>query len=81
MARALEVAEADMPDEVASHLLAGRVHSFIEDLGLPTRLRDVGISNDDVARVARQFVSRGGSLVRNASASEAEVLSLLQSAW
>jgi maleylacetate reductase len=81
LARALEVAEADTPDEVASHLLVKRVHSFVEDLGLPTRLGDVGISHDDVARVARQFVSRGGSLVRDASAGEAEVLSLLEGAW
>ena len=53
MARALEVAEADTPDEVASHLLAERVHSFIKDLGLPTRLGDVGMSNDDLARLVR----------------------------
>jgi maleylacetate reductase len=81
LARALEVAEADTPDEVAARLLAGRVRSFIENLRLPTRLRDAGISNDDVARLARQFMSQGGSLVGSASATGAEVLSLLESAW
>jgi len=81
LVRALEVAEADTRDEVAARLLAGRVRSFIEDLGLPTRLRDAGISKDDVARVARQFVSQGGSLAGSASATGAEVWSLLESAW
>lgn len=81
LARGLKVAERKTPNRIAARLLERRVRKLIEDLGLPTQLRSVGIGNDDIARVARRFAERKGSLVANAPASEDEVLSLLKSAW
>ena len=81
LARALKLAERQTPNQVASRHLERHVGKFIEDLGLPTQLRSVGISDDDIARVASHFVERRGSLIPNIPATEGQVLSLLKSAW
>lgn len=56
------------------------MRKFIEDLGLPTKLQSVGVGDNDIERVARHFVERGGSLTTDSPATEDEVLSLLKSA-
>ena len=50
-------------------------------LGLPARLGDSGVRRNDFVKIARAFVARGGALVGNEPASEADVMGLLESAW
>jgi alcohol dehydrogenase class IV len=80
LARALKVAERQAPKRTAAQLFERHVRKFIEDLGLPTKLRSVGVGDDDMERVARHFVEQGRWLTTNAAATEDDVLSLLRSA-
>jgi alcohol dehydrogenase class IV len=81
LARALEVASQHSPDAEATSRLADTLQTLITRLGLPTRLRDVSVSDEDMRRMARQFAGRGASLTGADPASEADVVALLESAW
>lgn len=80
LARALKISDRQTPSRVAAQLLERHVRKFIEDLGLPTKLQSVRVGDNDIERVARHFVERGGSLTTDSPATEDEVLSLLKSA-
>jgi alcohol dehydrogenase class IV len=68
-------------DAEAARCLAEELQALIRRLGLPSRLRDVGVSQTDLTRIARQFIRRGASLTGTSPASEMEVEMLLESAW
>jgi alcohol dehydrogenase class IV len=80
LARILEMAGQGSPDEAASRF-AEALQVLIARLGLPTRLRDVSVSPEDLKRIARQFAGRGASLTGADPANEADVMALLESAW
>lgn len=81
LARALGVAPQQSPDAEAASHLAETLQTFITQLELPYRLRDVGVSQEDLERIARQFAGRGASLTAVTPASEADVVALLERAW
>jgi alcohol dehydrogenase class IV len=81
LARALEVTSQHSPDAETASRLAEVLQALIARLELPTRLREVGISQEDLRRIARQFVGRGASLTAASPANEADVMALLESAW
>ncbi len=55
LACALEVALQHSPDTEAASRLAEALQTLIARLRLPTRLRDVGVSDEDMRRMAHQF--------------------------
>jgi len=81
MAQALGLATRSGTVAEAAAALADGLARLIAELGLPARLGDANISHDDLAKIARAFAARGGSLAGNRPASEADVIDLLESAW
>jgi alcohol dehydrogenase class IV len=81
LARALGMTPQPSSDAEAARCLAEELQALIRRLGLPSRLRDVGVSQTDLTRIARQFIRRGASLTGTSPASEMEVEMLLESAW
>jgi len=81
LARALGIALQHSPDVEAASRLAEELQALIARLGLATRLRDVSVSHEDIKRIARQFAGRGASLTGAGPASEADVVTLLESTW
>jgi maleylacetate reductase len=77
----LGIARQEQTDAQAASRLVEELQALIARLGLPTRLRDVGISYADIKRIARQFVERGAALSGAGPATEEEVQVLLESAW
>jgi alcohol dehydrogenase class IV len=80
LARTLEMAGQGSPDAEAASRFAEALQVLIAQLGLPTRLRDVGVSPEDLKRIARQFAGRGASLTGADPENEADVMALLESA-
>lgn len=80
LARTLGMAGLDSPDAEAASRFAEGLQVLIARLGLPTRLRDVGVSSEDLQRIARQFAGRGASLSGADPANEADVMVVLESA-
>jgi alcohol dehydrogenase class IV len=78
VARALRLVEESTSDTQASNVLIARLESLIAELGLPCKFREVGISRQQLRSAARRFVERGASLVTGHSASEDQVISLLE---
>ncbi|MGA2478640.1 MAG: iron-containing alcohol dehydrogenase [Spirochaetia bacterium] len=71
-----------MSDEAAGLCAAAVVEAFVRETGLPTRLRNVGVPQEDLAACAEAALS-DGSIVYNARpvADPAEVLGVLKAAW
>ena len=68
--------------DVPGHDAAGALSSLIASLGLPQRLRDVGVQRDQFDDIARKTMHE--ALLRNSRKpvrSEADVLEILEIAW
>lgn len=82
IARAIGVDTRGMSDEEAAGAAAERMREFIKGLGVPTRLRDVGVTEDDFAGIAKDaledlVVATNPRPIRDRE----EVLALLRQAW
>ncbi len=73
MARALGLARPETSDDEAAHAAADGVATLIQRLGLPSRLRDVGVPQDAFEKIARQAVGEEGDITA--------VVQLLVIAW
>jgi maleylacetate reductase len=60
---------------------AGAVDGLRAQLGLPARLRDAGVTEDDLAAVARLSQSNGNVARNPRPVSEADALAILRAAW
>ena len=71
-----------MSDEAAGLCAAAAIEAFVRESGLPSRLRDVGVPQEDLAACAEAALS-DGSIVYNARpvTDAAEVLGVLEAAW
>jgi aldehyde dehydrogenase (NAD+) len=71
-----------MSDEAAGLCAAASIEAFVRETGLPTRLRDVGVPQEDLAACAEAALS-DGSIVYNARpvSDPAEILDVLKAAW
>ena len=84
-----EIAADVFPDLAAEEGAQGRCAAFIERLfdlsrrlGLQTRLRDVGIGEADLPRMASEAMKQGRLLVNNPrEVNEADVLAIYRAAW
>jgi alcohol dehydrogenase class IV len=81
LARSLQLAPREVPDEVAVEWLANGLVDFIGGLGLPTRLRETGMVSKDFERIAKQFAKRNTIPPQTGISVEAEVLRILENAW
>lgn len=82
VAEALGTDTRDMSDRAASDAAIAAVRALIDDLGLPSRLRDVGVTREDFAGIARDaledlIVAANPRPVRSTD----EVLALLEQAY
>lgn len=80
IARALKMAPADAPEDRASEQLIERLQGLIQQLGLPTRFRDVQLHRTHLRAVAGHFAARRASLITGEAATEEQVTSLLEGA-
>jgi alcohol dehydrogenase class IV len=82
VAEALGVDARGMSDEAAGLAAADAISRLVCDVGLPSRLRDVGVPQEDLPACAEAALS-DGSIVYNAKpvADPAEVLGVLKAAW
>ncbi len=78
IACALKIASPDASERDASNGLIGRLRNLILELGLPTRFRDVRINHEQLRVVANRFAARRASLITGQSATEEQVISLLE---
>ena len=84
-----EIAADVFPDLAAEEGAQGRCAAFIERLfdlsrrlGLQTRLRDVGIGEADLPRMASEAMKQGRLLVNNPrEVNEADALAIYRAAW
>lgn len=84
-----EIAADVFPDLAMEQGMQGRCAAFIERLadlsqrlGLQTRLRDVGIGEADLPRMASEAMKQGRLLVNNPrDVSEADALAIYRAAW
>jgi alcohol dehydrogenase class IV len=68
--------------ELGESNLADAIESLVRSLGLPTRLRDAGLSHDKLAEVAENAMSdRWVKTNPRPVADSNEVLRILQDAW
>lgn len=81
LARTLGISSSHNPDGEAARSLAEALQALITQLELPTRLRDVEVSHEDIARIAQQFAERNASLTGAGPASKEDVTALLESTW
>ena len=81
LARSLGLVSPEGSDSDAAQHLADGLEALIKRLGLPTRLRDVGVAPQDLQRTAHQFTVRGAVPAGAGASTEIEVLMLLESAW
>ena len=73
---------AGMPEAERAARFADRMAALSADLGLPTRLRDVGVAETDLPRMAREAMQQTRLLVNNPRAvDEAAALKIYQAAW
>jgi alcohol dehydrogenase class IV len=78
VARALKIVPSDASEGMASKELVAKLQSLIQELGLPTRFRDVHIDRGHLQIVANHFAARGASLITGEAATETQVISLLE---
>lgn len=84
-----EIATDAFPDLATEHGTQGRCSAFIErlaalssKLGLQSRLRDVGIGEDDLAGMARDAMKQTRLLANNPrEVSETDALAIYKAAW
>ncbi len=81
LAVAAHLAPEDVSPEDGAQALAARLEGFIWALSLPTKLRDAGVSRQDIGRIARSFAKRKARLVPGEPASENDVARLLEENW
>ncbi len=81
-AQALGIAPAGQSAVVAAEAATERVHELIGQLGLPQRLRDVGVSEADLPRLA-QLALRSRAVQSNPRTvtDPAEIEAVLRAAW
>jgi alcohol dehydrogenase class IV len=82
LATALGVWKQDMPAEAAIGAAADALESFYRSLGMPTRVRDLDISEEDLPPLARD--TRKNFNASPGARTEAyvdEMLQLLRAAW
>ena len=81
LARTLGFSSVDRSDSEAADTLADEIEEFIRQFNLPTTLHEVDVSKPDLKRVAQQFTARKAVPAGVGASTEAEVLTLLESAW
>jgi alcohol dehydrogenase class IV len=74
---------AQMSTRQAAAAAVEAVRGFIADLGLPTRLRDVGASKDDFREFAQVTVKRYSHHLANNPRliTEDDIVNIYQAAW
>lgn len=81
-AEAFGVNVADLDPERAAHALADAVEAFVGEVGLPTRLRDVGVTQDDLRGIAEMSVTDASIVYNPKFAMDADlVLGIVQNAF
>lgn len=80
LARAARLIDDPDPDLGARTLIAA-VETLNGDLGLPTRLREVGITEEQLPAMAALAVQDGCHLLNPRPCTEADLLALYQEAW
>ena len=82
LARALNTADDSIPDAVAAAKAADAVEAFFGRIGMPLRLRDVGVPRDGIQQIAEDALADFG-LHRNARpiSGAQELAELLESVW
>jgi maleylacetate reductase len=82
LARALGVENTSDNPEEAAHQSADKVRQVVQSLGLPARLRDIGVEESDLQLIAEKTMT-DMSAARNPRplTGPEEVLGLLESAW
>ncbi|MDO8673986.1 MAG: iron-containing alcohol dehydrogenase, partial [Dehalococcoidia bacterium] len=82
MATAMGLDTGGMSDESAAAAAVDAVESLVRELGLPRRLRDVGVRQEDLKAIAgASFPEAAGSNSPRPVSNPDEVLQLLQKAW
>lgn len=74
-------AAADEPDERLSALAVERVRALAGEVGVPARLRDVGVREDDLPRVAAKAFEDASHRTSPRPCSEADLLALARVAY
>lgn len=73
---------AHVTPERAAHLLADAIEAFVAEVGLPTRLRDVGVTADDLDAIAQMSLTDASIVYNPKFAMDAElVLGIVRSAF
>lgn len=81
-ARALGIDTRDMKPEQAAHTAAEATRALIVELGLPSRLRDIGVAEGDLPLIAKQTMGDMSTVMNPRSVTGMdEVLDLLKQAW
>jgi maleylacetate reductase len=82
LAQALGVESPSSDPEEAAHQSADRVRMVVQSLGLPSRLRDIGVTETDLPLIAEKTMTDMSAATNpRPIAGEEEVLSLLEAAW
>lgn len=79
--RALGVAGADQGDEEAARFAIGALAELVERLGLPRRIRDLGVPDDNLAALANLAYSDGAMYTNPRACEEPELLALIREAY
>jgi alcohol dehydrogenase class IV len=74
-------AAADEPDERLSALAVERVRALAGEVGVPARLRDVGVQENDLPRVAAKAFEDASHRTSPRPCSEADLLALARAAY
>jgi alcohol dehydrogenase class IV len=76
------LSELAFPDHIIAPDLADGLAKLSAQLGLPGRLRDVGVGEDDLARCARDAMKQTRLLVNNPRIiTESDALAIYEAAW
>ena len=79
LARAAQITDS-RNDALAAEALVAAVETLCHDLGVPPRLRDLGVRNDQLPALVKG--SRGNSMNGNPrELSDAELFDLLEALW
>lgn len=82
IAQALGVDTSNMSEKEVSHVAAQEIRALIAELGLPQRLRNIGVTRDDLPLIAERTMSdiSIGTNPRHVENAD-EVLHLIQGVW
>lgn len=81
-AEAFGLAVDALDAERAAHALADAVEAFVAEVGLPTKLRQVGVTEEDLEPIAEMAVSDASIVYNPKFAMDAElVLGIVRAAW